>query len=131
MRSIVTVALLVMLASCATPRMQGESPHYSNACVTTGPTGEIDAHPILNLDDITTFRASEFTGCPGGRNIIVVSWRGEMTVTNVDLSRNVVRRFFSHFHAGEAISFTELDAISRRGVSTIVFQFAVETPGAI
>ena len=131
MRLIITLILATLLASCVTPRIRGESPFYATACQTTGPTGEIDAHPILNIENVTTFRASEFTGCPGDRNIVVISWRGAMTVTNVDLARNVVGRFFSHFHAGETISFTELDAVTGGNTSTVVFQFVTATRNAI
>jgi hypothetical protein len=131
MRLIITLALTMLLASCVTTRAGGESPFYASACRTTGPTGQIDAVPVLSPENYTSFRASEFTGCPDGRDVVVISWQGEMTVTNVDLARNVVGRFFSHFHDGETISFTELDATTREGVSTVVFQFMAQTRGAI
>jgi hypothetical protein len=131
MRSIIILAMSMLLASCVTTRGAVESPFYASACRTTGPTGQIDAVPVLSPGDYTSFRASEFTGCPGGRDVVVISWQGEMTVANVDLARNVVGRFFSHFHPGEAISFTELDAVTASDVSTIIFQFVLDTRDAI
>jgi hypothetical protein len=120
----------MLLASCVTTRGDVESPFYASACRTTGPTGQIDAVPVLSPENYTSFRVSEFTGCPGGRDIVVISWQGELTVTNVDLARNVVGRFFSHFHPGEVISFIELDAVTDDDVSTIIFQFALDTRDA-
>ena len=132
MRYFIIFGLAVLLASCATPRQRGAAPHHSVACAVAGPSGEIDAHPLLSPESYTTFRATEFSSCPGGNNILVVSWEGEMTVTNVDLSRNVARRFFSHFHPGESVSFTEIDAgTGTWGVSAVVFQFVAALRDAI
>jgi len=83
------------------------------------------------MQNFTTFKAAEFTGCPGDRNILVVSWQGEMTVVKVDLARQVAGSFFSEFHKGEKITFTELDAIAEDGISTVVFQFVWEVRKAI
>jgi len=128
---VILTTLAIMMISCTAVRTHGTPPIFAASCSITGPTGEIDAHPILNINDITTFRASEFNGCPGDRNLLVVSWKDEMTVSNVDLARTVAGRFFSHFHPGEPITFAEVDATSHRGASFIVFQFTTATRRAI
>jgi len=126
LRAIAVLAAVVLATTsvaCAAQLKRGAAPEYSAACQTTGPTGAIDARALLDITDVTTFRASEFTDCDDGRDILVVSWRGQMDVTNVNLARDVARRFFGHFRSGEQVTFTEVHAVDRLGISTVVFQF--------
>ena len=124
---LVAAVLTTASVACATQLKRGAAPEYAAACLTAGPTGAIDARALLDITDVTTFRASEFTDCADGRDILVVSWRGPMDVTNVNLARDITRRFFGHFHSGEQVTFTELHANAHLGISTVVFQF-VPTP---
>ena len=131
MRWIVPLLVALVLASCVTPRTQAAPSFYDKACASAGWSSEVVALNQLHLNNITTFKAAEFTGCPGDRNILLVSWQGEMTVVKVDLARQVAGAFFSEFHTGEKITFTELDAISEDGISTVVFQFVWEVRESI
>jgi hypothetical protein len=124
---IICVLTIIMLTAtslaCATQLRQGVVPEYAAACKTAGPTGAIDARALLDVTDVTTFRASEYTDCLDGRNILIVSWRGQLDVTNVNLARDITQRFFEHFHPEEKLTFTELHVKTKFGISTVVFQF--------
>jgi hypothetical protein len=120
---LVAVILTITSMACAARLQQGVAPEYAATCQTVGPSGAIDARALLDITDVTTFRASEFTDCINGRDILIVSWRGQMNITNVNLARDITKRFFGHFHPGEKLTFTELHAESRAGISTVVFQF--------
>ena len=92
------------LLACATTGTVKTS-IYENNCTKTDNYGKIDAHEVINMQNKTTFEATEYINCTDGRNLVVITWEGTHDKRNANLAAQVMTNFFNHFHAGEHIQY--------------------------
>ena len=126
MKNILVLMAIVLMASCATsPAVVNTNTTdlYSSVCGTLVNHGKIDAHEVINMQRKTTFEASEYTDCPDHKNVVVIKWIGEYNIVKINLARQVVDSFFSHFHPGAQVDYFEINARSVGNTHTIVYEF--------
>lgn len=123
MRKIIALACMVSLAACASIKSSIVHVPYIGECEETENRGEIDALELVNMQNKTTFRVSEYVNCADEKSFVLVSWTGVFTMTEVDLAVQVLNSFFSHFHPGERMSYVKASGHSRGGNHTIVYEF--------
>ena len=92
------------LLACATTTSTTKTNIYDNACTKTENYGKIDAHEVINMQNKTTFEATEYINCTDGRNLVVITWEGDHNKRNANLAAQVMTNFFQHFHAVEDLS---------------------------
>ncbi len=108
------------LLACATTTSTVKT-SYDNTCTRTENYGKIDAHEVINMQNKTTFEATEYIDCADGRNLVVITWEGVHDKASANLAAQVVSNFFSHFHAGEHVRYLLVPEES--GENVFVYKF--------
>ncbi len=108
------------LLACATTTSTVKT-SYDNTCTRTENYGKIDAHEVINMQNKTTFEATEYIDCADGRNLVVITWEGDHNKRNANLAAQVMTNFFQHFHAGEDIKYLLVPEES--GENVFVYKF--------
>jgi len=102
---------------------------YTQECTKTENYGKIDAYQVINMRNQTTFEAAEYINCADGRDLLVITWEGTHDKTNANLAKQIVAKFFTHFHAGEDIRFLLVPDESAKNV--LVYKFETVVNNAI
>jgi len=123
MKRIILLIVLVLTSACAVAPAVVKVTPYSTNCETIVNRGEIDAHEVIDMQKKTTYEAIEYTDCPDNKNLIVINWKGEYTVAKINLAKQIVSNYFSHFYPSVRVSYIEVDAISLGDTNTVVFEF--------
>ena len=108
------------LLACATTTSTVKT-SYDNTCTRTENYGKIDAHEVINMQNKTTFEATEYIDCADGRNLVVITWEGVHDKANANLAAQVMTNFFSHFHPNEHIQYLLVPEES--GENLFVYKF--------
>jgi len=116
-----------LIAACAlSGQVRTKKNIYVETCTKTDNYGKIDAHEVINMQNKTTFEATEYINCGDGRNLVVVTWTGVHDKTNANLAAQIIGNFFSHFHADEHIKYLLVPEES--GENIFVYEFEYYTP---
>ena len=119
-----------LIAACAlSGQLQTQKNIYAETCTKTDNYGKIDAHEVINMQNKTTFEAAEYINCSDGRDLLVIAWHGTHDKTNTNLAKQIVAKFFTHFHAGEDIRFLLVPDESSKNV--LVYKFETVVNNAI
>ena len=119
-----------LIAACAiSGQLQTKKNIYAENCTKTDNYGKIDAHEVINMQNKTTFEAAEYINCSDGRDLLVITWEGTHDKTNANLAKQIVAKFFTHFHAGEDIRFLLVPDESSKNV--LVYKFETVVNNAI
>tara|TARA_Y100000034_G_scaffold39639_1_gene48886 strand:+ start:199 stop:600 length:402 start_codon:yes stop_codon:yes gene_type:complete len=108
------------LLACATTTSTVKT-SYDNTCTKTENYGKIDAHEVINMQNKTTFEATEYIDCADGRNLVVITWEGVHDKANANLAAQIMTNFFNYFHAGENIQYLLVPEES--GENLFVYKF--------
>jgi len=112
------------MTSCAAVEEPREPVSYVELCKEAGPYGEIDAFEIVgDVANRITFKAVEYTGCPHGQNVVIVTWRGKHDSVETNLARQAAKRFFDFFHAAEPVDYFEIDVQVKGDTGTLIYGF--------
>jgi hypothetical protein len=109
------------LLACATTTSTAKTSIYDNTCTKTENYGKIDAHEVINMQNKTTFEATEYIDCADGRNLVVITWEGVHDTANANLAAQVMTNFFSHFHPNENVQYLLVPEES--GENVFVYKF--------
>ena len=109
------------LLACATTTSTAKTSIYDNTCTKTENYGKIDAHEVINMQNKTTFEATEYIDCADGRNLVVITWEGVHNKANANLAAQIMTNFFNHFHADEHIQYLLVPEES--GENLFVYKF--------
>jgi len=115
------------LLACATTTTTTKTVSYPEACTTIANHGKIDAHELINMQSKTTFEATEYTDCEGNKNIVTIVWKGENNEVNLNLAKQIVGKYFSHFHSGTHVAYSEIDSRTKDNTNTVVYEFMRQT----
>jgi len=115
-----------LITACAiSGQLQTKKNLYAENCTKTDNYGKIDAYEVINMQNQTTFEASEYINCADGRDLLVITWEGSHDKTNANLAKQIVAKFFTHFHAGEDIRFLLVPDESAENVLVYKFETVV------
>ena len=123
MEKITLLVLAILIASCASAPAVVKTAGYSTECRTVVNEGEIDAHEVINMQKKTTFKAIEYSDCPGNKTMVIISWQGEYNVVKINLAKQIVGNYFNHFYPRDIVSYVEVDVVLAAGTNTIIFEF--------
>ena len=115
------ILILCLTGGCAVKSTTDKTIFYPKACKTTANHGKIDAHEVINMRNKVTFEATEYTDCPDTRNVVVITWDGKNSETNLNLAEQVASKFFNHFYAGDAVKYFKIN--SKDNKNMVVYEF--------
>ena len=123
MKKITLLAITGMIAACATvPVVQAPAPYTPNFTTVVN-EGKIDAHEVINMQNKTTFKATEYTNCSDEKDLLTIVWEGEFTTAKINLVKQIATNYFNHFYPRATINYVEVNAISARDANTVVIEF--------
>ena len=123
MKSKILLFTWCSLLACTSIKTTVKVDLYPASCATIVNTGKIDAHEVINMQNKTTFEATEYTDCDGGKNIVIIKWEGEGNEVNIRLANQIVGNYFHHFHQDAYVVYSVLTSHLENNINTIVYEF--------